>query len=196
MFQPLQQPRKTSFWTLAFIGILLGLGLFGLWYFHIEPIYTALTPIVEGVKGIGQTWIPQIQTFLSQLSTQTIATVGVVGGTAIVGKLWKSHVDNQKAQLEAQAQQALTDNMKLSQAYTQLEQQKAALEQQLKTAQTFDSQNLLDESQAIISQKTEEVKKLQGQVEILTRIGSPSEAEMVDKLKQMGYEVIKKIVVK
>ena len=185
MFQPLQQPRKTSFWTLAFIGILLGLSLFSLWFFHVEPVYTALTPIVEGVKGIGQTWIPQIQTFLSQLSTQTIATVGVVGGTAIVGKLWKSHVDNQKAQLEAQAQQALTDNMKLSQAYTQLEQQKTALEQQLKTTQTFDSQNLLDESQAIIRQKTEEVKRLQAQVQALQ-----------DMLMLKDTKTIEKVVVK
>jgi len=182
MFQPLQQPRKTSFWTLAFTGILLGLGLLGLWYFHIEPVYTALTPIVEGVKGIGQTWIPQIQTFLSQLSTQTIATVGVVGGTAIVGKLWKSHVDNQKAQLEARTQQAVTDNMKLSQVCIQLEQQNTALEQQLKTAQTFDQQSLLAESQAIISQRTEEVKRLQAQVQALQDMLMLKDTKTVEKI--------------
>jgi len=177
-----QQPRKISFWTLAFIGVLIGLGLFSLWYFRVEPVYTLTNPIVEGARGIGQTWIPQIQTFLSQLSTQTIATVGVVAGTAVVTKLWKSHVDNQKAQLEAQTQQAVVDNMKLSQAYTQLQQESTSLKTQLQNIQSIDSQGLLAESQAIISQRTEEVKKLQAQVQALQDMLMLKDTKTIEKI--------------
>jgi hypothetical protein len=180
-----QQPRKISFWTLAFIGVLIGLGLFSLWYFHVEPVYTLTNPIVEGAWGIGQTWIPQIQTFLSQLSTQTIATVGVVGGTAVVTKLWKSHVDNQKAQLEAQAQQAVNDNINMAKSYTDLETKYNVLQEQVKNTETSDSKDLLDEAQKLVEQTTAENTKLKTQVQTLQ-----------DMLMLKDTKTIEKIVVK
>lgn len=185
MFQPLQQqPRKISFGTLAFLGILAGLSLFSLWYFKIEPVYTLVTPIVEGARGIGQTFIPAVTDYITK-NPLAVLTAAITIGGVVGGKLLQSHYESQKAQLQQQAQQIATDNMSLSQAYAKLEQEKVSLQQQLQNTQTSDSSNLLGEAQAIISQKTEETKRLQAQVQALQ-----------DMLMLKDTKVIEKTVVK
>ena len=174
MFQP-QQSRKLSLSTLALIFIPLGMALYGLWHFHIEPFYTLLTPlnpIFEGARNIEQTFIPAITDYVIK-NPLTVLTATITIGGVIGGKLLQNHYENQKAQLQTQAEQAITDNIKLSQAYTKLEQEQIELQQKYTNMTQNNSQDALLESQRLLQeQKTEfnlERANLLGQIERLSK---------------------------
>ena len=194
MFQAPQQQPKVSVFTLALIGAIVGLALLGLWLFHVEPVYTLtnpfMTPITEGSKGLSDRFVPQITEYVKQ-KPETLLTVGIGATSLIAIPLIKNYFENKKLQAEAQAQQAITDNIGLSQAYTKLEQEKTDLQTRLDNTQTTDFDGLVKERDKIISSQADEIKNLRGQIQGLSNLANIGEAEMVSKLRKMGYEVVK-----
>ncbi len=184
MFQPQKSQSKISFWTLAFIGILVGLGLFGLWYFHVEPIYGLttgfITPIVEGARGIGQTFIPPVIDYITKNPLAVLTATVTIGGV-IGGKLLQSHYEKQKAQLQSQAEQVMTDNMSMAKSYTDLQAKYSSLQEQVKSTVTTDYQGLLNEAQTIISQKTSEIQNLQSQMKALQDMLMLKDTKIIEK---------------
>jgi len=110
-----------------------------------------------------------------------VLTAAVSIGGVVGGKLLQLHYEKQKAQIAAEAQRAIEDNVKLSQAYAQLQQQNQTLQQQVRQLQSQDYQKLLAESQALITQKTEEIRKLQAQIQALERMLLLKDTQVVEK---------------
>jgi hypothetical protein len=193
------KPSKVNVWLLAIIFIPLGMTLYGLWLFHVEPIYSFVTPvimpIVEGARGLGNTFIPAITDYVSK-NPLTVLTASITIGGLIGGKLWTNYVNNQKAEAEAKAEQAITNSLTVGKDYADLQAKYEALQQQVQNAPIADTQGLLSEAQSLITQKTEENKTLLTENTLLERLANPSEAERIQWMTEHGYEVKKKVTVK
>jgi len=189
MFQTQQQSRP-NFFTLALIGVIAGLAIYGLWLFHVEPVYSlttgCITPVTEGAKGLSDKFVPQIVEYVKQ-KPETLVTVGIGATSLIAIPLIKNYFENKKLQAEVQAQQAITDNVSLSQAYAKLEQEKAALQTQVEQSKQNSLQEPLLEAQNLLQQqKTEfnlERANLQGQIQSLK--------EKIDEFKLKEKTVVK-----
>jgi hypothetical protein len=162
------KPSKLHVWLLALIFIPVGMAIFGLWFFKIEPFYgwtsPLITPVVLGSQGIGSTFIPAITDYVAK-NPLAILTAAISIGGVVGGKLWTDHVNNEKVQLANQAQQAITDNTSLSKAYEKLQLENASLKSQFQNVQTPDFEGLLSERDTIISQQNDQIKNLQGQLQ-------------------------------
>lgn len=199
MFQPPQNQSNINVFTLALIGIAVGLAVYGLWLFHVEPVYTlttaGITPITDWSNGIAEKFGPQVTEYVKQ-KPETLVTVGIAVTSLIAIPLIKNYFENKKVQAEFQAQQAITDNIGLSKAYANLEQEKLDLQTQLDNTQNTDFDGLIKERDKIISSQANEIKNLRGQIQGISNIANIGEVEMVAKLRQKGYEVVKKTMVK
>ena len=162
------------------IGVIVGLAAYTLWLYKIQPVYTIINPIVAAVKTAQQTFLPTVSDYV-QKNPLTVLTAAVSIGGVVGGKLLQLHYEKQKAQIAAEAQRAIEDNMKLSQAYAQLQQQNQTLQQQVQQLQSQDYQKLLAESQGIIAQKAEEIKKLQAQIQALQNMLLLKDTQVVEK---------------
>lgn len=194
MFPTPKTESKISLTTLALIGISLGVALFGLWYFHVEPVYTwttgVLTPIVESARGIGQTIIPTIQNAWTAFLQNPIPYIA--GGVTTVSGLYAIISKVRSIRAEEAKQQAVTDNIQISQAYTELEAKYKTGQEQLKNLQSPDSKSLVEEAQSLVTQTKEQNRLLD---EENTRLKATVQS-LQDMLLLKDTKVIKKTVVK
>jgi hypothetical protein len=169
------KPSKTSVFKAALIGIPIGLLLFALWHFQVEPAYTLISPIVTFFAGLAsgfvlwiQNQLPQVSDYINQ-KPEVIATVGMGAITLIGVPLIKNYFSNKAANAEVQAKQAeslaINANTELQKAKNQIQNLETQLENTKPKPTDFTKEEDLIEAQEIIGQQSDQIKNLQGQLQ-------------------------------
>ena len=198
MWSPPKSQSKISYLWIVFVGILLGLGILATWLFKIEPFYDYITgfmPTIQNLANYIKTLVPTVTSYLAQNPTALIS-LGITGATVIGGTLWKMHIESQKAQLEAQAQEAVSNYASLGMEYQKAQEQIKALQTKVNSTSSDSSGDALTEATNLLTEKNSQITKLKDQLEILSGLANPSESQMIEKLKLLGYEVKLKQVIK
>jgi hypothetical protein len=189
-------PSNTLYW---FIGVASALGVFTAWYFHIEPVYGYINPVIAGIGNLVQTYIiiplspllPNLGNLINQ-NPQTAIAIGSAALFPLGTAIYKIYSDRKVAQANLQMQQAQESAINSSNEIGKLQAKLKELESTPKTVLTDNAEEFAEIQKALTSKNTT-IEKLTSQVQILSQTKNPSVQDMVEILRKEGYEVIKKL---
>jgi len=185
------KPKTTSTWPFIILGVLIGAGVFAVWFMRIEPFYGVLNPYVTSVVNAVANIIPTLSAtfegiwnaFLQNPIAYAATGITAIGGIyALISKIRADHAKQQielvAAQREAEFQ---NDFYKQAQTLGQKETQLQELQQKISQLENNNSPNLLSEAQTVISQKNQELQMKNAEVQALQRVI----AELKVKVKEV-----------
>lgn len=187
--------KPPSYMPWALLGFIIGGGVFALWYFHVEPAYTYLAPIVTQLTVGAKTLITPFANVWAQICTGFMENpipyvMGLISFSGVVyGLISKIRSDRLKQQAEEAAMtQAINYENKLYEQTSALKDQATvitALEGKVADYEANNPADLLSKYEIIITEQNEKMANLRGQIQALS-----------DKLDEYKIKVKETTVVK
>jgi len=190
-------PENFPFWTILITAAIMGIGMYSLWLFKIQPFHGWWNPLYTKLTGIGTTIAStfNIGGILSTLQ-QTITkdpikalTVGIPIGLAAITFISKIRADRAKQAMEQAATQQISEintefQTKSAELNTSLK-ENFDLKKQIAELQDSDLSQKLTNAENLIS--TQKAKLLGDQQTITT---------LMNKIEEMKINTYEKVIIK